>query len=260
MTEQNPYGPPPQPGHDAPPPPPAPPGYGGIPPQSPPPGYPPVGEPGAYPGYGAYPPVPPPRKSRKTLWTVLGIVGAFVLLGGGALAYFVYDVASSAGTQKIVLPATFKDLRQSDDPQVADTLEKGLTSSFGKGDGNWSPTGVGALYQNAQSDPQLVVFGGYGKVLAPKQELNQAFQGMASTGRKLDNRHVVDAGPKGGAMECATVVGGEGEAGTTMGICAWADSSGLVMVMTVADPSAQPDLDKLAADTRDLRAVAEVPK
>ncbi|MFJ3215258.1 hypothetical protein ACIPLC_04975 [Kitasatospora sp. NPDC086801] len=254
MTEQNPYGPPPQPGYDAPPP--TAPGYGGIPPQSPPPGYPPVGEPGAYPGYGAYPPVPPQRKSRKTLWTVLGVVGAVVLLGGGALAYFVYDMASTAGTQKIVLPATFKDMKKSDDPEVADTMEKELASSFGKGDGNWSPTGVGALYQNAQSEPQLVAVGAYGKVLAPKQELNQAFQGITTSGQKLSDRHVVDAGTKGGAMECAVAVDSE----TTMGICAWADNSSIVMVMQAVEQGTQPDLDKLAADTRDLRAVAEVPK
>ncbi|MFJ2188130.1 hypothetical protein ACIOJE_09210 [Kitasatospora sp. NPDC087861] len=254
MTEQNPYGPPPQPGYDAPPP--AAPGYGGIPPQGPPPGYPPAGEPGAYPGYGAYAPVPPPRKSRKTLWTVLGVVGGVLLLGGGTLAYLVYDVTSNAGTEKIVLPATFKELTKNTDPQVTDSIEKELTSGFGKGDGNWKPTGVGALYQDAQSQPQLVAVGAYGKVLAPKQELDQAFTGITASGPKLSGRHAVDAGPKGGTMECAVAADND----TTMGLCAWADNSSIVIVMKVVDSGTQPDLDKLAADSRDLRAVAEVPK
>ncbi|MBD0690944.1 hypothetical protein [Streptomyces sp. CBMA123] len=259
MSDQNPYGQPPQPGYPATPPPAAP-GYDGVPPQTPPPGYPaPAGpEAAGYPGYGGYAPVPPPRKSRRTLWIVLGTVAAVILLGGGTLAYFVWNATSNAGTQKIVLPATFKDLSRNDDSEVTSAMEKAMTDSLGQGDGNWKPTGVAGMYQNAQSDPQILVAGAYGKVLLPKQELDQAFNGVGGKGgATVTDRHTVDAGPKGGTMECGVMT----ESDSKVGMCAWADSSSLVIVMQMpGDGGGQPDLDKLASDTRDLRAVAEVAK
>ncbi|WP_031075611.1 hypothetical protein [Streptomyces sp. NRRL WC-3742] len=263
MSDQNPYGAPqqpgypagtPQPGHGAPQP-----GYGEPQPQ---PGYPGApGAPGAeaYPGYGgAYAPVPPQKKSRKGLWIALGIGGAVVLLGGGGVAYFAYDAVSNAGTQKVVLPAAFKDMKRNDDSPVTAAMEKAMTDSLGKGDGNWSPTGVAALYEDAQSQPKMIVAGAYGKILNPKDQLNQAFDGVAAKGSTIEGRHSVDAGPKGGDMECGTLV----ENGDTkIGICAWADTSSLVMVMnTDAENGVNPNLDTLAADTRDLRATAEIAK
>ncbi|MGA5822143.1 hypothetical protein ACPC54_30290 [Kitasatospora sp. NPDC094028] len=254
MSEQNPYGAPQQPGYPATPPPAAP-GYGGVPAQ---PGYPAPGQ-EAYPGYGgAYAPVPPPRKSRKGLWITLGTIAAVVVVGGGALAFFVYDATSNAGTQKIVLPANFKDTTRNDNNPVSAAMEKAMTDSLGKGDGNWKPTGVAGVYQNSSSEPDLIVAGAYGKVLMPKKELDAAFDGVSSKGSTVTDRHTVDAGPKGGNMECANITQTDTP---KMGICAWADSSSLVMVMKVPqDENSQPDLDKLAADTRDLRAVSEVPK
>lgn len=253
MTDQTPYGAPapsPNPPYGAPVPPQAPYGQPGQ------PGYPAPDQAG-YPGYGAYAPVPPPRKSRKTLWIVLGTLGAVLLLGGGTLGYFAWNVASNAGTQKVVLPATFKDLTLSSDSAVTAAMEKAMTDSLGKGDGNWKPVGVAGLYENAQSEPQLIAVGAYGKVLMPKQELDQAFKGAAGAGTKVNDRRTVDAGPKGGTMECGVMV----EADGNVGMCAWADSSSLVIVMRMPDENGgQPDLDKLAGETRDLRAVAEVAK
>ncbi|MER6396205.1 hypothetical protein ABT263_09090 [Kitasatospora sp. NPDC001603] len=270
MTDQTPYGAPPppagqpqggapvppQPGYGAtPPPPPAEQAWGAVPPQGTPPGFPPAeGQPG-YPGYGAYAPVPP-RKSRKTLWILLGVfVGVLALIGGG-LAYFVFDVTSNAGTQKIVLPATFKDLTKDTDNEIADAMEKEITSEFGKGDGAWNPTGVSAVYQDSSEEPQLIVVGGYGKVLLPKQELDAMFKGFSSGGPAVTDRHAVDAGSKGGTMECAKAT----QSGTDLGICAWADNSTLVLLMQAPEDGKAPDLEKLAADARDLRAVAEVAK
>ncbi|MFI2608589.1 hypothetical protein [Kitasatospora sp. NPDC018619] len=249
MTDQTPYGAPapasPQP-------------YGApVPPQAP---YGQPGQPGpdqaGYPGYAAYAPAPPPRKSRRTLWIVLGTIGAVLLLGGGTLAYFAWNVASNAGTQKVVLPATFKDLSISSDNAVTAAMEKAMTDSLGKGDGNWKPVGVAGLYENAQKEPQLIAVGAYGKILLPKEELDQAFKGASGGGTKITDRHAVDAGPKGGTMECGVMDEADGK----VGLCAWADSSSLVVVMRVPDEGAQPDLDKLAAEARDLRAVAEVAK
>ncbi|MFD9687550.1 hypothetical protein ACFXPX_17950 [Kitasatospora sp. NPDC059146] len=270
MSDQNPYGPPPQPGYPATPPPAAP-GYGGVPPQAPPPGYPapggpeaggypgypgtPEGAPGAYPGYGGYAPVPP-RKSRRTLWIVLGTVGAVLVVLIGVFGYLAWNVTSGTGTEKLVMPATFKDLKANDDPAVTGKLQDELTSKIGQGDGNWKPTGVAGVYQDADSTPQLIAVGVYGKVLLPKQELDQMFAGFSGAGGTISGRHAVDPGPKGGQMECATSQSGESK----LALCAWADKSTVVMVLKGSDDGTQPDIDKLAADTRDLRAVAEVPK
>lgn len=259
MSDQNPYGAPQQPGHPAGAPQPGYPAQPGYDAPQPQPGYP--GAPGgeAYPGYGgAYAPVPPPKKSRKGLWIGLGIGAAVVVLGGGGVAYFAYDAVSNAGTQKVVLPADFKDAKRNDDSPVTAAMEKAMTDSLGKGDGNWSPTGVAGLYEDADAKPKMIVAGAYGKILNPKQQLDQAFDGVASKGSTINDRHSVDAGPKGGNMECGTLVeGGD----TKIGICAWADTSSLVMVMNAdAENGVAPNLDKLATDTRDLRAIAEIPK
>ncbi|MFD0347479.1 hypothetical protein ACFQ0M_18280 [Kitasatospora aburaviensis] len=198
----------------------------------------------------------PQRKSRKTLWVLLGVFAVVLALIGGAVAYFVLDVTSNAGTQKIVLPTTFKDLRKDDDNEISREMEKEITSEFGKGDGAWNPTGVSAVYQDSDDTPQLIVVGGYGKVLLPKQEMDAMFKGFEQGGPTVSDRHAVDAGPKGGTMECAKAT----QSGTDLAVCAWADNSSLVMLMRAPEDGKAPDLDKLAAEARDLRAIAEVPK
>ncbi|MER5354248.1 hypothetical protein ABT093_28435 [Kitasatospora sp. NPDC002551] len=279
MTEQNPYGAPPppagqpQPGQpyggppvppQAPPPygapapqpygAPAPQPYGAVPPQPGVPG--PPGAPG-YPAYGAFPAAPPPRRSRRTLGILIGVFVLVLALIGGAVAYFVFDVTSNAGTQKVVLPTTFNGLSRDENNEVARQMEDAITAQLGKGDGGWNPTGVSAVYQDATEEPKLVVLGAYGKVLAPKTELNAMFKGLQSDGTTVSDRHPVDPGPKGGSMECGTA----SQEGTDLGVCAWSDSSSLVMVMSPpAEAGGRPDLDKLASDTRALRAVAEIPK
>ncbi|GAA1413189.1 hypothetical protein GCM10009639_65920 [Kitasatospora putterlickiae] len=267
MTEQNPYGapPPPPPGgqpyggqpygaqpHPGPPAPAqAPPPYGAVPPQ---PGQP---LPPGYAPYGAFPAAPPPRRSRRTLGVLIGVFVLVLALIGGAVAYFVFDITSNAGTQKIVLPATFNGLTRDENNEVARQMEEAITSELGKGDGSWHPTGVSAVYQDSAEDPKLVVLGGYGKVLAPKTELNAMFKGLQSDGTTVSDRHPVDPGPKGGSMDCGVAT----QEGTDLGVCAWADSSSLVLVMSPPpEEGGRPDLDRLAADTRALRAAAELPK
>ncbi|MFE6870140.1 hypothetical protein ACFVFS_26745 [Kitasatospora sp. NPDC057692] len=263
MTEQNPYGTPPPPGGQP---------YGGqpytgqsyggqpAPPQGPPPPYgavPPQPGPPGYAPYGAFPAAPPPRRSRRTLGILIGVFVLVLALIGGAVAYFVFDITSNAGTQKIVLPATFNGLAKDDDNQVARQMEQAITSELGKGDGAWNPTGVSAVYQDTAGEPKLVVLGGYGKVLAPKTELNAMFKGLQSDGTTVTDRHAVDPGPKGGSMDCGVA----SQDGSDLAVCAWADSSSLVLTMAPpAEDGGRPDLDKLAADTRALRAVAEIPK
>ncbi|MGW4893948.1 hypothetical protein ACWEQL_17020 [Kitasatospora sp. NPDC004240] len=266
MSEQNPYGTTPpagQPYGTAQPPGYGPaqgaaaPQYGAVPPQAQPAGYPgaPVGGQPGYPGYGAYAPVPP-RKSRKTLWILLGCLAGVIALIGGLLAYFYYDVTSDAGTHKIVLPAKYKDLTKDDNNPIAKQLQSTLTSEFGKGDGSWNPTGVSAVYQDSNEEPQVIVAGAYGKVLFPKQELDTMWKGMNSEGTTVSGKRQMDPGPMGGTLECAKAE----SSGVEFGVCAWADKSSLVMVMKTEDSGKAPDLDKLAGETRELRAVAEVPQ
>jgi hypothetical protein len=71
-----------------------------LPYQAPPPAYPPYGSPGQ-PAYGAPGPgisgagIPPAKRSRRTLWIVLGIVGGVVIIGIIALFALVSAFAST---------------------------------------------------------------------------------------------------------------------------------------------------------------------
>jgi hypothetical protein len=198
-----------------------------------------------------------PKKSRRTLWILLGVLGLVVVLVVGLIGYFVVDVASKAGTHKIVLPAEFKGVARDDTSATAQQLRDSMTRSFGDGDGSWKPTGVGALYQSDTESTRMIVSGGYGKVLSPQHELDSYFKGIAAgDDARLSGRRSVDPGPLGGKLDCAVASNGVSE----FGVCAWADSSSIVGLMQGDDEGTAPDLDKLAADTRDLRALAEVPK
>ncbi|MFI6443522.1 hypothetical protein [Kitasatospora sp. NPDC050543] len=254
MSDQNPFGPPPAQPYGAPPPP-QPPAYGAVPPQGQP-GYP---APGAYPGYPGYPgyPTQPPKKSRRTLWILIGCFLGLLVLIGGLLAYFVYDVTSKAGTKKIALPTEFKSMARDDSSEAAKQLSDGIVKEIGSGDGSWSPTGVSALYKSADESQAVIVVGAYGKVLQPQRELDGFFKGISeSDGATVSGRRSVDPGPLGGKLDCATVSNGESE----FGVCAWADSSSVIGVVEANEDGKAPSLDKVATDARDLRQVAEVPK
>ncbi len=180
-----------------------------------------------------------------------------VVLVVGLIGYFVVDVASKAGTHKVVLPAEFKGMARDDTSATAQQLSDSMAKSFGDGDGSWNPTGVGAMYQSDDLSTRMIVSGGYGKVLSPQHELDSFFKGVAEgDNATLSGRHSVDPGPLGGKLDCAVASNGV----TELGVCAWADSSSIIGVMRGDDAGTPPDLDQLAADARDIRAVAEVPK
>ncbi|MEV4614525.1 hypothetical protein AB0K43_18290 [Kitasatospora sp. NPDC049258] len=269
MSEQNPYGgqPPAQP-YGAPPPPAQP--YGAAPaqpygdpsqPQQPWGSVPPQG--GApYPGYPGYP-AQQQKKSRKTLWIVLGCVGGAILLGAGALAYVVYDVSSKTGTHKVVMPETFKGMKRNTTNPLAEQMQSSLQQEFGKGKDAWTPTAVSALYTDEASDQGKVIitFGGYGNVLAPNTQVSEFFdsfeKGASGQGTTFNGRSDFDPGPLGGKLTCE-VMAAESE---TDSLCVWADGSSVVGILTgQADSTAKPDLAAAAADARELRQVAEVPK
>ncbi|QKW17650.1 hypothetical protein HUT16_11265 [Kitasatospora sp. NA04385] len=209
----------------------------------PPQGY-PVGVPG-YPGYPA-----PPKKSRKGLWITLSIVSVLILGAVGVIGYFAYDTVSKTGKYKLVLPSTFQGLESGDNAadaqKMADSIRSNASSSGGTPDG-----AVAAIYN---SDDRYVQAGGYyGKISDPQAQLDAEFKAMGSG---IGARKSVDPGPLGGKMDCAT--NGEGVDGEETGFCLWADNS---TVMVVLEGSLDGvDLDKIAADARELRKTAEVVK
>ncbi|WP_431678537.1 hypothetical protein [Kitasatospora sp. KL5] len=268
MSEQNPYGGPPpasQP-YGAPPPPPGPPGFG--PPQPPAYGYPQQpapygGQPAGY-GVPAQQPwgggiTPQPQKSRKGLWIVLGCVGGAILLGGGLLGYFVYDVTSKTDKYRISLPSSFQGLPREDSNPLAQKLESGLNDSLGKGENAWSPTPVSTVYTDRQT--VVAVFGGYGTVLAPSSQIDDFFknfeEGARSQGTTFSGRRDFDAGPLGGRLTCEVMHAPTEDDS----LCAWADGSTFVAVLTgEVDQDSEVDLDEAATAARELRRIAEVPK
>ncbi|MFC9327836.1 hypothetical protein [Kitasatospora sp. NPDC057015] len=255
MSDHNPYGPPPAEPFGAPPPPPgtaAPQGWG-VPPQAGPAD--PAGA--GYP-YG-YAPIAPPKKSRRTLWIVLGAVAGVLLLGGGALGYFVWDLASKTGTHKVVLPQTFHGVERDDDNPTARTLQSGLAGAYSSGKNAWKPTAVSGVYPDKAHRSGVIVAGGYGNVVLPETELRQFLDGFESSGKgkgtTFGERRTFDPGPLGGYLTCETMTAPQ----ETDTVCAWADHSSVVMVLS-GGPDIQPDLDKAAAATRELRQAAEVVK
>ncbi|MFE1321199.1 hypothetical protein [Kitasatospora phosalacinea] len=238
----------PQPGYGYPqqqPQPPQQPWGGAVPPQQ---GY-PAGAPAGYPA-GGFPGYPaPPRKSRKGLWVTLSIVVAVVLAGVGVIGYFAYDTISKTGKYKLVMPATFQGLESGDNAddaqKMADSIRKNAATSGGKPDGV-----VAAIYS---SDDRYVQTGGYyAKIADPQAQLDAEFKDMGSTGP----RKSMDPGPLGGKMDCATDGEGSGEEQTAF--CLWADNSTVMLVLEGSVDGVT--LEKVAADARELRQLAEVVK
>jgi len=266
VSEQNPYGaaqPPAQP-YGAPPPPapqygaPQQP-WGSVPQQGGAPGYPAPPAPG-YPGAYGYAPQPP-KKSRRTLWIVLGCIGGVLLLGGGLLGYFILDVASKTGTHKVVLPENFQGMPKDTANPLAAKLESSLQESFSSGKNAWTPTAVSAVYDDKAAGKGVIVFGGYGNVLAPSVQVDEFFSGFekgaGSKGTTFSGRTTFDAGPLGGTLSCELMKA----TSETDSLCVWADGSSVVGVLTgQADTKDEPDLAKAAATVRELRQISEIKK
>lgn len=264
MSEQSPYGPPPpsfqpptqpqgaQPYGDQPYGTPPPPQYG-VPEQ------PQYGAPG-YPGAYGYPPQPP-KKSRKALWITLGCVGGVLLIGGGLLGYLVLDVASKTGTHKIVLPESFQGVKQDTANPLAQQLESSIQEQFDKGHNAWTPTAVSSVYADKEAGKAVVVFGGYGNVLAPSAQVDEFFtgfeKGAGSKGSTFEGRRSFDAGPLGGTLSCEYMKA----TAETDTLCVWGDGSSVVAVLVgQAESTSMPDLAKAAATARELRQLSEVKK
>ncbi|MFC8722437.1 hypothetical protein [Kitasatospora sp. NPDC057198] len=217
---------------------------GSVPPQ----GY-PAGAPGYPMGYPA-----PPRKSRKGLWITLSIVSAVILAGAGVVGYLAYDTVSKSGKNKLALPTVFQGMdssAQADQAQeVADQIRRTAIESGGTPDGTTS-----AIYIADDQSRILQASGYWSKFPSPKNQLDREFSAMGKDGGTFEGRKSMDAGGNDGVMDCAIGT----FSGEKLAFCLLADHS---VVLSVVERSADDEtsLDKVAADTRELRKSGEVAK
>ncbi|GAA2085646.1 hypothetical protein GCM10009759_05600 [Kitasatospora saccharophila] len=230
------------------------PGYGYPQPQQPQQSWggaalPPQGYPAGAPGYPAGYPAPPQKSSRKGLWITLSIVSAVILAGAGVVGYLAYDTVSKTGKYKLVLPANFQGMSSE---AGADTAQ-GLADSIKKDSDLVMDGTVAALYTTDDQSRLVVAAGGYGKITRPEAQVDAQFKQMEEEGDTVSQKKSVDAGPLGGTMSCAVVTSSD----TELNVCAWADYSTLVIVLEQGDDIT---LDKVAADSRELRQTSEILK
>ncbi|BAJ28437.1 MULTISPECIES: hypothetical protein [Kitasatospora] len=212
----------------------------------------PAGAPGFPPGYPA-----PPKKSRKGLWITLSIVSAVILGGGGVVAYLAYDTVAKTGKYKVALPAKFQDMSSEAGADAAQQMADQMKQDAAADPDSLQPEKtVAALYRSEDESRILIAAGGYGKVSRPSKQVDEQFKSMEKEGDTVSQRKTVDAGPLGGSMDCALVKSADSST-PDLSVCVWADYSSVMMVMEQAE---QAGVDKIAADTRELRQISEVLK
>jgi hypothetical protein len=207
---------------------------------------------------GAYYPVAPVKKSRRGLWITLGCVGGAIVVAGGVLVATVANTVSKLGTHTVVLPQTFQGLNSDPTNQLAQQMQSGLNGEVA---GGVMDSTVATVYHSDSSDRGLVVYGGAGKIASPRTEEGSFWDNFESSAKSAHSttfgpRQHPSPGPQGGVLSCEDATTGT----ETDAVCLWVDNSSLVVVMQTTAGGTAPDLGKAAQDTRDFRAVAEVPK
>ncbi|WP_051943490.1 hypothetical protein [Streptacidiphilus rugosus] len=196
----------------------------------------------------------PPRK-RNGLKIALISIGAFVLVVGGVVGYFVYDQTSKMGVYKLDAPTTFNGLVKDDSSTVVQSMQSKGSSGLGAA----GATPVITAYSTAVGDklPKMLVVGAYGNLLAPSIQLDEGWKSIATGGNTVTEKTDENAGALGGSMQCAMV----DESGAYFPTCAWADNSTMAIIMdTTHMTSSTGDLNALAATTLQLRSQMEVKK
>ncbi|GAA1982338.1 hypothetical protein [Kitasatospora viridis] len=285
------YGaPPPQPGYGSPVYPQQSPYYQQVPPQQG------AGWPAQYPPVG--PPPPPPRRSRKALWITLVAVLAAIGVASSVLVSTLKDKsdkqnadkkhtpvvqqspaasgtplasdspaassspggtqdASGPGTRKLVVPDSFQTLSSDPGNKLAQQLSKNLSQSQGAKSMDGT---VSTVYNSLLSDRAVVYYGDYGRIASPSLEEVGFWLGFENSARgngaTFSARTHPDPGPLGGVMSCEDAITTK----ETDAVCVWIDNSVLAVVMQTTASGKAPALDKAAADARELRGSAEVPK
>ncbi|MFD8600242.1 hypothetical protein ACFV1L_35110 [Kitasatospora sp. NPDC059646] len=216
--------------------------------------------PQGFPNPGGYPPgVPMRKKSRKGLWIGLGVVAAVILGGAGVVGYLIYDTASDTGKNKVVLPQSFHDMTSDPEDEDAKRLSSGLQSGLAEDKSSFTQAEpVSTIYRSSDEQKMLLVSGMTGHVLFPSKQVDAAFSSFSAGGAGgVSDRSDIDPGPLGGRLSCGTT----DIAGQHGGICVWADSSSVVVVLEL-DGSSDKGVtkDQVVADTQELRKLSEVPK
>ncbi|MFG2473939.1 hypothetical protein [Streptomyces fagopyri] len=196
-----------------------------------------------------------PRRRRR-LFGCLGVVAVLVVGAVGVVAYIGMTTVAEAGQYKLAPPESFQGL--SSDPSNA--LAKGLAKSNNE-IAEEGATPALAAYSTHLGDrtPQMVVMGGYGKILAPGTEVAAAWAGIDRSGGAVKDKTDESSGPFGGTTQCAVTTAGP----TQMPVCIWADHSTIAMVLFTGQMSRtvpQPDFAALDQRLLALRAAAEVKK
>jgi hypothetical protein len=212
------------------------------------PGYPPPADqgfgdaPGADQGFGTAPGLPPaPPKRKRSVGKIIAIVVAVVLvICGGSMAlglYFTRDKlkdAVAASKIKVVEPEKLGTRAKSTDAKLTTALD-GAEAEMKKQTG---VTGTAASFYGdaAKGDLLMVVaassIGGSAK--DRYDEMNSSL-GQAFGVKELKD---VDAGPLGGIAKC----GDGSNGGTPAGVCMWADSGSVAMLVLFNKKGA--DLEK----------------
>jgi Zn-dependent protease with chaperone function len=201
------------------------------------------------------------HKRRRLLTGVL--VLAAVIAVGTVPDHRAIAMPADAGKYRVALPPDVDtaplDTTDSDTAQLDRTSADAAqvrSSVWGSGDiGRFAgAVPVTAVYDQ-DGGSFLYVWGAYGKLADPSGELS-AFWGKFDP---FPNENAQQAGPLGGYLQCDDA----------LWTCAWADSSGIVVMSlgppgenvlgTVLVANASPTEPGLAAVTRSLRAAAEVP-
>ncbi|WP_020523154.1 hypothetical protein [Catelliglobosispora koreensis] len=193
----------------------------------------------------------PAKKSRKSLWITLGIVGVllFCLCGGGIAAAIYYakpealntldptptpSKSNSAPTKsptakasKVTLstPDTIGNRKKSTDPSMTGAME-GMKSNFQGLSDLGEP--VAAVYSTSGSkDMMMVVAFPQEDAFDSKIVLDGMFKGMEGSGGTMSNKITVEPGKLGGSEQCADF----DIQSMQIAVCAWADDVSMGMVM-----------------------------
>ncbi|WP_055588369.1 hypothetical protein [Peterkaempfera griseoplana] len=177
---------------------------------------------------------------------------ALVLAGGGSFAYWAYDKVSGAGSYRLLPPAEFQGLSRSGNEQHEQVLKDALAKQWEQNrDTRGKFTPMAAVYGTAPR--QFTVWGGSGRIAGSAEGPDQGLDAAARGGVLLGTRRTMDPGPLGGTLKCAPV-----EVQTrTVGICAWSDSSTVVMVLDASGPDGG-DLEATAERIRAYRSLTEI--
>lgn len=186
-------------------------------------------------------PVAPPPRSRRKPWSTVATVAVC-----GAV-WFGVDFApnfANLGAYRYQPPKTFDGLPL--DPK-ASRAKQPMTLS--------GTSGVSATAYLRDGEERMVfVVVSEQHIFLPDSELDDLLDRQRSGDLAPTDLHEVDPGDRDGAMKCGLVTYQDHHVAT----CAWADGS-MWGTYTEAESGTVPDLDTVAAHTRDFRHQAEVP-